>query len=419
MQDGIDPQEDQEDLKTLRQRHDVMMELLGFDCLADGAQAADDAWPSAVTANENTYAVVDKYPDRSSHPAAKETFDKVVGDIDEVSMPFQGFRSLPCWVDINSEMEGMKTATSQESLKQLESTWQDFKSLVTAFVAAYKNSCKVLKDRFSTRERASKRNDYDAKTARNKHLVDAKAKAEKSRQERVKDTIKAADGSAVRWFPLSAFKNKEHFMLTFEDHGDFESNQDAIDWNQPWQIKNSADVLQLVEGTKGHLGRFKYHMRKARQWNNMQEGRVWAPLIQGQSLPELNQLCDRLVGNTVDMMQLLGAVSQFMDSPWLHGMREDKVFSSNTPQFVAALILCASGRQDIVCAPFSTLMSELPAGLGGDVDALLANLEAGRECQTKRSGRASLLLILHAHVGLSAIPFARLRFSLKLSAFSA
>ena len=135
--------------------------------------------------------------------------------------------------------------------------------------------------------------------------------------------------------------------------------------------------MHLLEQTKGEVGRFAYQMRVAgsKQWNNMAEGRVWAPLVLGQEIPALNTLCDELIGPRVDMVAALGAVARYMNTPWLHGMRENKVFSSNTPQFVSTLIICASGRQDLLCAPFCDLQRALPAGFGGDVDAFLANLK--------------------------------------------
>ena len=61
-------------------------------------------------------------------------------------------------------------------------------------------------------------------------------------------------------------------------------------------------------------------------------------------------------------------------SLWLHGMSENKVFSSNTPQFTALLVMCVSGRQDLICAPFESLVSELPEGIGGDADAFFDRL---------------------------------------------
>ena len=53
----------------------------------------------------------------------------------------------------------------------------------------------------------------DMQCARDKHLLEAKAKAEKLRQERVKSTIKAADGSSIAWLPVGIFKAKEDFMI--------------------------------------------------------------------------------------------------------------------------------------------------------------------------------------------------------------
>ena len=82
-----------------------------------------------------------------------------------------------------------------------------------------------------------------------------------------------------------------------------------------------------------------------------------------------------LLGSTVNMMELLGRLAQYMDSPWLHGMREDIVFSSHTPQFTGLLICCASGRQDVLVASFDELMSAVPAGYGGDADQFMANLK--------------------------------------------
>ena len=166
-------------------------------------------------------------------------------------------------------------------------------------------------------------------------------------------------------------------MQTFTDMDAFKLKQEAdeLDWCRPWYVKSSDDATSLLDQTKRELGRFAYHMRVggAKQWNNMFEGRVWAPLVLGQEIPALNTLCEELIGPRVDMMASLGAVAKYMDTPWLHGMREDKVFSSNTPQFTSTLIICASSRQDVICAP--DFQGALPAGFGGNVDAFLAHLK--------------------------------------------
>ena len=122
---------------------------------------------------------------------------------------------------------------------------------------------------------------------------------------------------------------------------------------------------------------------------------MWVPLVLGQEIPALNTLCDELIGPRVDMMTLLGAVAKYMDTPWLHGMREDKVFSSNTPQFTSTLIICASGRQDVICVPFCDLQGALPAGFGGDVDAFLAQVKDNFwwTCKRKLSYHTSYNLI--------------------------
>ena len=53
---------------------------------------------------------------------------------------------------------------------------------------------------------------------------------------------------------------------------------------------------------------------------------------------------------------------------------EDKVFSGPTPQFLSLLCMATSGRQDVIAASFTKLMSLVPAGLAGDVDTFLDTL---------------------------------------------
>ena len=302
------------------------------------------------------------------------------------SFLFAQFRSMRSWGEMLASMEGMKTAANVAELKQFESDWASFKSMLTAFVAAYKKSGRILKDSIVSRIRMAKKKVDDMQCARDKHLLEATAKAEKLRQERVKSTIKAADGSSIAWLPVGIFKAKEDFMIHFQDMAAFTSacESKAVDWMQPFFIKRSDALLKLIDTQKGQLGRFKYHMRKSPQWSNVNEGRVWAPLVNGQQLPTLSMLITDLLGSAVNMMELLGTLAQYMDSPWLHGMREDIVFSSHTPQFTGLLICCASGRQDVLVASFDELTSAVPAGYGGDADAFMANLKGPRRMKSRR-----------------------------------
>lgn len=172
-------------------------------------------------------------------------------------------------------------------------------------------------------------------------------------------------------FPSAFFKTKAYFVLTLQDDIAFQATRSTIEWDERWCLKDSDKFVQLIVCALNPVGRFKYQMRKAAQLNNMAEGRVWPPLVLGHISTPLNTCCDNLLGDTVNLLEFMGAVAQFMDTPWLHRMRADIVFSSNTPRFVATLILCGSGRQYLICTPFRKLMNEVPAGFGGDVETCL------------------------------------------------
>ena len=184
----------------------------------------------------------------------------------------------------------------------------------------------------------------------------------------------------ISWFPLTSFKSAEHFAHTFGTFKDFEASLDQgeIDFAKPFYIKEHQALLaalddQSADGLKACVGRFKYRMRKAPQFQHPTEGRVWAPLSGKQAMPTIQMLVTQMVSPVP--LGTMGQIAQYMDTLWIHGMRENKVFSSHTPQFVGLVILALCGKQDVIAAPFSSLQRQVPAGVANDVEAFLGEMQ--------------------------------------------
>lgn len=393
-----------------------MLELLGIELLKEGETPASDRWHCEVTANGQQFVVADKYF-AGMERKAEQAFATAMSRINAENAPFHEFRELRSWFHIAQSMEGMKTAQSVDDLQQLESAWVDFKGLFVAFVGAYKKTCRILREAIGGRERAKRKVSADQQTARDRQAATARANAEKLRVERVKNTLTPGSGSTTQWFPLTAFKGMDTLATTYDDMDAFlhAMEKQAVSFDEPFCLRTCDQLTEMLEqdaGTvqslKGCVCRFRYHMRKATQWVNVQEGRVWSPLIRAQKIDSLGELVRQFVPDAVNLTDIVGALAQFMDGEWIHGMREDMVFSSNTPQFTGLLVLCASGRQDLIAAPFSKLLEECPAGMAGDTATFLASLKAvvvrsGVRCRYVRlwgSLEASLsrqtLLLCHA-----------------------
>ena len=377
LQDGLDQQAEPEYVQVLKQRHDVLAELGGFKLLEGDVlpDAPDDSmWHIKVALGKEHRTVISKYSKSAEDlQQATATFARAMAAIPEGDLPFTEFASLQSWVGLLVEMEKLKTAPSLDMLSILEASWQNYRALYVAFGVAYKKSVKILKDSLANQVRTAEKKKVEEMAVRDKHLISARVHSEKLRQDRVKN-IFAAQDTAINWFPLKEFKPGEHFAARYEKKEDFlrALEHNAIDFSKPFHIQEHGALKEMLAdqaatGAKACVGRFKYYMRKQGQMTNVNEGRVWAPLCGTQVIPGLQDLAQEIV----DFRPLggkLGSIAQYMDSMWIHGMREDKLCSSHTPQFVGLLVLCASGRQDVIATPFKTLADHIPAVVASDVE---------------------------------------------------
>ena len=105
-------------------------------------------------------------------------------------------------------------------------------------------------------------------------------------------------------------------------------------------------------------GAFTSHMRMSRQFQNYSEGIVWAPLIGDKECPDVKACLAMLLPRPVDLSPAVADLFQkFMDAPWISGMRVDRPMNTETPKFMASLMIQASGTQELYLAPASQLLS--------------------------------------------------------------
>lgn len=125
LHDGIDIEDDKDGLIVLRQRHDVMLELMGF-ILWTGTVLPEHVFHE-VCLDKTSYYVLDKYGRaQEAQQEGKANFQAAMAKIPEGDLPFRYVRALTSWLDIPNKMEGMAIAATIEDLNHLESTWQYF-----------------------------------------------------------------------------------------------------------------------------------------------------------------------------------------------------------------------------------------------------------------------------------------------------
>ena len=154
---------------------------------------------------------------------------------------------------------------------------------------------------------------------------------------------------------------------------------------RPWCILDSAALKELLTSdectAKGTVCRYRAGMRSAKQWMNEAQGRVWAPLCGPQRIPAILNLCKRLV-NPIELSGA-GIDARLLSELWLHGMRENKVFSSPTPTYMGNVILHSSGSRDYLTAPFAQLKSAMASGRASCAEAFVRSLKANQTKQIR------------------------------------
>ena len=166
-------------------------------------------------------------------------------------------------------------------------------------------------------------------------------------------------GESLKWFtpklklvdPARTFANDNAFKEAW-------CTGSGLDYNIPWSIMESDVAKMPASGCHLTKGAFTSHMRMSRQFQNYSEGIVWAPLIGDKECPDVKACLAMLLPRPVDLSPAVADLFQkFMDAPWISGMREDRPMNTETPKFMASLMIQASGTQELYLAPASQLLS--------------------------------------------------------------
>lgn len=376
----MDAELDEGYLEVVRQRHALLGEILAIEVAMDGSDVAKTF--EIPQRGGEAVKVVEKYS-ADDTKSSTQNFQAALQAFRPEDKPFPEFDQLASWPQLVQHMQGCRTATTMAKLQEYEDWWVNFKALLAAFVASYKKSCRNLRDSFHARAKQTEKKKQDAQAQRDRHAKVAKDAAEKMRAERVKKMLTPV--GTTQWFPVAPFTTEAQLAKSVTGDADARAMIKNCNWSEPFVVRSSEAFQAMLDepdgpnsSVKACLGRFKYHMRLAPQFKSCAEGRVWSPLGGSLHLPNLETFAFDYTPPRLNLMALCGAVGQHMQGLWIHGMREDMVFSSHTPQFCGLLILAASGTQDIVTAPFTDLADNTPSAIAGDAGAFTRAMQDRR-----------------------------------------